>query len=282
MNLTEKLTSDELMQGKAGEFDIYVCGSDQIWNPEIISENRTIDPIYFLSFAGKKAKKISYASSVGHHNYTNKEKEEVANLLEDFELITTRENDGIKKLQEILPNRAIYHVLDPTLLLSKEEWLRALNIEIKEPKEKYILVYSVPRTELIKKAIDYYAKKLNMKVVAIDQMLFSLSKKVDEHIKDAGPKEFIELFSNASFVITDSFHGTCFAVNFGKPFVSMFIGEKTNRVISLLDLFNIDNRIVNDENEFEKINLSLDDILIQKNLKKQREECLFLLSKSIY
>ncbi|EJF07461.1 Polysaccharide pyruvyl transferase [Thiovulum sp. ES] len=281
MNLTQKLSADGLMQGKAGKFDIYICGSDQIWNPEIVSEDKFIDPIFFLSFANKGAKKLSYASSTGHHNYTDKEKKELAKLLEDFNLITTRESDGVKKLQEILPNRDIHHVLDPTLLLSKEEWLEALDIKLEEPKEKYILVYSVPRTELIRKAIDYYAYKLNMKVVAIDQMLFPLSKKIDTHIKDAGPKEFIELYANASFVITDSFHGTCFAVNFGKPFVSISAGKRANRIISLLSILNINERLVNSEEEFAIIKTDTFNMNILKKLVSIRQESLILLDEFI-
>lgn len=281
MNLTPKLTSDELMQGQAGKFDMYLCGSDQIWNPEIVSENKSVDPIFFLSFTDKEAKKLSYASSTGHHNYTDEEKKEVAKLLEDFNLITTRESDGVKKLQEILPNRDIHHVLDPTLLLSKEEWFEALDIKIEEPKEKYILVYSVPRTELIRKAIDYYADKLNMKVVAIDQMLFSLSKKIDNHVKDAGPKEFIELYANASFVITDSFHGTCFAVNFGKPFVSVSAGKKSNRIASLLLVLDINERLINSEDEFGNIEFEIDSIKVLQSLKDARKNSLNLLEASL-
>ncbi|MBD3795878.1 MAG: polysaccharide pyruvyl transferase family protein, partial [Epsilonproteobacteria bacterium] len=172
MNLTQKLTADELMAGNAGDFDVYVCGSDQIWNPDIVSIDKKIDPIFFLSFAGNGAKKLSYASSIGHHHFSEDEQNEVKSLLEDFTMISTRESDGVAKLQQILPDKEINHVLDPTLLLSKEEWIQALDIQLEEPKEKYILVYSVPRTELIKKAVEYFANKLNMKVIAIDQMLF--------------------------------------------------------------------------------------------------------------
>jgi hypothetical protein len=281
MNLTQKLTADKLMQGKAGKFDIFLCGSDQIWNPEIVSEDRSIDPIFFLSFANKGSKKLSYASSTGHHNYTEDEKKEIAKLLEDFDLITTRESDGVKKLQEILPNRDIHHVLDPTLLLSKEEWLEALDIKLEEPKEKYILVYSVPRTELIRKAIDYYANKLNMKVVAIDQMLFPLSKKIDTHIKDAGPKEFVELFANASFVITDSFHGTCFAINFQKSFVSISAGKIVNRITSLLSIFNLTERIVEDTEQLEKLSVVVDFKNIKSLLENEKIRSLHNLSASL-
>lgn len=279
-NLTPKLTAEELMAGKADNFDVYVCGSDQIWNPEIVSAEKCIDPIFFLSFAPEGSKKLSYASSTGHHHYTNTEKKDVKELLQDFSMISTRESDGVEKLKEILPDREIQHVLDPTLLLSKEEWLESLEINSTEPKEKYILVYSVPRTELIKKAVEYFAKKLNMKVVAIDQMLFPLTQ-VDEHVRDAGPKEFVELFANASFVITDSFHGTCFAVNFGKPFVSVSAGKRTNRIISLLSLLDIDERLVNDVTEFENIKPEINSKIILEKLNSARKDSLGLLVNNL-
>jgi hypothetical protein len=267
LNLTQKLSSEELMKGEAGHFDMYICGSDQIWNPEIVNPDKQIDPIFFLYFAAKGTKKISYASSIGNHHYTDEEKIEVKKLLQDF-TISTRESDGVKKLSEILPDKKISHVLDPTLLLSKDEWLESLNIN-PEPKEKYILVYSVPRTELIREAVDFYAKKLNIKVVAIDQMLFPLTK-VNRHIKNAGPKEFIELYANASFVITDSFHGTCFAINFGKPFVSISAGKRSNRIVSLLSLLDLDERLVSKEEELKKISFEIDVKQVLKKLENAK------------
>lgn len=276
MNLTQKLTADELMHGKAGDFDVYVCGSDQIWNPDIVNKDKKIDPIFFLSFADKGAKKLSYASSIGHHNFSEDEQKEVKNLLKDFTMISTRESDGVKKLQQILPDKEINHILDPTLLLSKEEWFKALDIQPQEPKEKYILVYSVPRTGLIKKAVEYFANKLNMKVVAIDQMLFPLTK-VDTHVKDAGPKEFIELFANASFVITDSFHGTCFAVNFAKPFVSISPGKTIGRIESLYKLLSIDKKILKSEIDFKDAVIDYDLSSVLKKLDENKRKSIMTL-----
>lgn len=269
MNLTAKLSSEELMQGMAGEFDTYVCGSDQIWNPLIVTPDKKIDPIFFLSFAPRIAKKISYASSIGGHQFTDAEKKQVKGLLEDFSMISTRESDGEKKLSEILPDRVINHVLDPTLLLSKDEWLAALNIVLQKPKEKYILVYSVPRTELIKNAVNYFSKKLNLKIIAIDQMLFPLTK-VDEHIRDAGIKTFVELFANAEFIITDSFHGVCFAVNFGKSFVAISAGKKSNRIESLLDLLNINDRLLSEQTEFDNLEIEINTRMVLSKLSNAR------------
>lgn len=280
MNLTPRLKERDLIQGKAGEFDIYVCGSDQIWNPEIVSESGQIDPIFFLSFAPQGSTKISYASSIGHHAFSISEKKQVSDLLKDFTLVTTRESDGVVKLSEILPGKDVYHVLDPTLLLTMEEWYDAFNIEPKLDRDKYILLYSVPRTPLIKKAVGFFEKKLGFQVVAIDQMLFPLTK-ADTHIRDAGPREFIDLFANAEFVITDSFHGTCFALNFGKNFVAISPENRSNRIASLLNALNCSERMINHEDQFLSYNLSANSELQGEFLKSSRINSLDLLCRSI-
>ena len=157
--------------------------------------------------------------------------------------------------------------------MSKNEWYSNFNIKELEPKEKYILVYSVPRTELIKKAIKFFSKELNLKVVTIDRMLIPITK-VDKHIRTAGPDEFIKLYSNASFVITDSFHGTCFAVNFEKPFACISANERANRQESLLTLLGIRERLMYKEEDFLNLSLELNYENITPKLKALREDSL--------
>ena len=170
LNLTTTLGDKDLLEGKLSKFDVYVCGSDQIWNPVVVSPIDKIDPIFFLSFAPVDAKKFSYASSIGHHHFTQVEKKQVKSLLDKFKMVSVRESDGKKKLEEIIPDKEIFHVVDPTLILSKKEWYSLFNVQ--QNNEKYILVYSVPRTDLIKKAIGYFSQKMGLKIVAIDRMFF--------------------------------------------------------------------------------------------------------------
>ncbi|WP_435315029.1 polysaccharide pyruvyl transferase family protein [Cellulophaga fucicola] len=271
MNLTKQINADQLEKGELEDFEVYVCGSDQIWNPVVVSSNKTIDPIFFLSFVHENKKKFSLASSIGHHQYSKNEKAEVKELLSGFNNISVRENDGQKKIKEIFPERDIYHVLDPTLLLSKKEWYS--NFNIKEEEQKYILVYSVPRTELIKKAIIFFSQKLKLKVITIDRMLMPITK-VHKQIRTAGPEEFIQLYANASFVITDSFHGTCFAVNFEKPFACISANERANRQESLLNLLGIKERLMYKEEDFINLTTELNYDFITKKLEKARQESL--------
>ena len=282
-DLTSKIHDNQDFNDELGDFDLYVCGSDQIWNPSIVSSSMDLDPIYFLSFAPKGAAKISYASSIGHHYFNDAEEEVVQKLLKDFRHISIREEDGKQKLLKIFPRMEIDVVLDPTLLLSKTEWLHKFGIlESINPHEKYILVYSVPRTELIRKAINYFSKKLGYKVYSIDKMLLPLTK-VDKHINDADPIDFIKLFSNASFVITDSFHGLCFAINFEIPFVAVSSNKVGNRQENLLALLGIneEDALARSETDFDKIPLNLEFNSIRKKLEFYREKSMNYLENSV-
>lgn len=248
LKLSNKIDKNNI---KLPKYDVYICGSDQIWNPSCISAINKIDDIYFLSFAPKGSKKISYASSLGNYRFNNEEQNIVNRLLNDFKYVSIRENDGKKHLESFL-NKEIKHVLDPTLLLCKDDWIKQFKLNKNEKNEKYILVYSVPKSKLIKDAIVYYSNKLNLPVIALDQNL-SMGTKVDQHIRDAGPIEYLNLFLNASFIITDSFHGTCFSLNFKKQFVSIKAGKFSNRIESLLSSINLQNRIAQTNNDFENI-----------------------------
>ena len=255
-DLTHKISKTQLHNNQLSAYDAYVCGSDQIWNPKVVNEKGELDSAYFLDFADSKAIKLSYASSIGHHSFSKEEKIKVKSLLEEFNNISVRESDGVEKIKEILPHRNIHHVVDPTLLLSKDEWISEFNIK-ENSSEKYILVYSVPRTKLLRSAIKYFSEKLKLKVVAIDKMYFSMEN-VDNHLNSTGPVDFLKLYANASFVITDSFHGTCFSLNFNKPFVAISANERANRQISLLRLLNIEERLMFKTEDFDKLEISLD------------------------
>lgn len=280
LNLTQAYSARELFQGKAGQFDIYICGSDQIWNPDIVSENREIDPIFFLGFAPKNAKKISYASSIGHHHFSCEEKKVVKELLSGFSMVSTREVDGIEKLDGLVGSNRVNHVVDPTLLLTKDDWKQSLNLGEDEVEDKYILVYSVPRTELLKQAVDYIAQKTGWQVICVDQMLVPAGK-VDKHVRTADPREFVKLFLDASFVITDSFHGTCFAVNFSKPFVSVSAGKRSNRMQSLLAQVGLNERLISSYDELASVSVEMDWEEASKNLAESRSESLEFIEFSI-
>ncbi len=280
INKTKEYNLNNIQNCVTNAYDIYIAGSDQIWNPSCISNNCIIDKTYFLSFVPEGIKKVSYASSIGKHIYSDDEKKIVKNSLNDFFAVSVREKDGQTQLENIL-DKNVEHVLDPTLLLSKDEWIKALDIKnYNSQKEKYILVYSVPKSPLIKNTTEYFKKKLGLKVISIDQDPFTFSA-IDQHIKDAGPLNYLELFLNAEFIITDSFHGTCYSLNFEKQFVSVSPGVHSNRIESLLSLLKTADRILNNERDCQNIDNAIDYNNVRKKLIDERKKSLSFLDKAL-
>lgn len=234
--------------------DYFFTGSDQIWNPDCISNNSKIDKRYF--FENIESKNINaYASSKGSYNYSKEQESIFLSLISKFNKISVREKDFCDYL---IRNKFPFaeHVLDPSLLLSKKSWLNFdfkldYNIEKKLP-QKYILVYTIPRIKILPDLILHVKETLGLPVIIIDQN-FKSFKNTDMQLKSAGPEDFINLFNRADFVITDSFHGTCFALNFNKNFITADIGKLSNRVKSLLSLVNLNDRLVNNK-EVTKFN----------------------------
>jgi hypothetical protein len=281
MNVTTVLSRKQLESGLHGDFDCYVAGSDQIWNPSCIGANGILNPVYFLDFAPEGAKKLSYASSIGGYKLSYDDKKKFKEYLQDFETIAVREKDTQLLLQGVL-NRQVHHVLDPTLLLSKGEWMASLGIQdYIGSKEKYVLLYTVPKTPLIRDAVKIISKQMGLKVISIDQGL-SAGARVDQHIRDAGPLEYLELFSCASFVVTDSFHGVCFSLNFGKPFVAVSPGMHSNRIDSLLSLVGLENRLVRTETELDCINITAGFEGANEILARARKESIEVLSNALH
>lgn len=273
-NLSSLVSGDHI-ESLSEIYDVYVVGSDQVWNPACVSKLRKIDSVYFLGFVPNEKIKISYASSIGGYKYSEYEAVEVKELLSGFNSISVREKDTKNYLEDML-GRRVEHVLDPTLLLAKDQWLNSLNIQKESEPERYILFYCVPKLQGIKKIAKYYKEKLGIKLIALDQGLSS-GVKVDKHIRDAGPIEFIELFNNAEFIITDSFHGTCFSINFGKPFVVYTEGMHSNRIKSILEITGLKNRLLNNAENTDW----LDDLIGDEGLEEGLVKLADLRSKSL-
>ena len=273
--LSQRLTSESLKKLDASKYDYFVSGSDQIWNPDIVGGTSEIDENYFLGFVSDKEKKISYASSKGAYPYSGQQTKDVVKMLSEYKKISVRESDAKAWIEENM-EVAVEHVLDPTLLLTAEEWGEAGG----EKEEPYILLYSVPRSPLIKAAVDYYAEKLSMRVVSIDQNLMPFGK-VDVKVSDAGPSEYIQLFKNADYVITDSFHGVCFSLIFSKVFFAIHSGGKANRMESLLSLVGLSERIFKSANQFSMADLVIDYGPVREKISYLREQSLAFIRFSL-
>lgn len=225
------------------QYDAFICGSDQIWNPYIGDDK------YFLDFVEDSSKKIAYAPSIGIDTIPNQYvKENYYNLLKDFGAVSIRELQGKKILNEI-GIRNVSLVLDPTLLLSKEQWNSLFHID--DEKEDYILCYFLGDSRKHLQYIDQLHKKLQKKVI----VLAAREKDVKlpyQVYSEVGPKEFVNLIHNACFVCTDSFHGICFSVIYQKNFcVFERFGRynrnnQNSRIDSILKILGLEQKKVHD------------------------------------
>lgn len=222
-------------------YDAFIAGSDQVWNPAITRG----DSAYYLSFVQKDEKKYSYAASIGVSQVGNNELEKMLHYVDRFRAISVRETEAGVLLKKNL-NREVQVHLDPTLLLTREQWLEI--VDVKES-EEYILVYALQASQsLYQFALLLSEKKgIPIKVIALG-MRRDLNA---EYIKSVGPQEFLELFANARYVVTNSFHGLAFAINMQVDFfVEMLNGEgkPNSRFVSMLSAFHLEDRVIKEGN----------------------------------
>ena len=224
-------------------YDIYMTGSDQVWNPTCGGLVDKLNPCYYLAFAhSNQYKKVAYASSLGSYRFNEEERVHVKKWLDDYHHLSTRELAGAEHLKEIL-GKDVKVVLDPTLLLDSEQWR-----EVSRPtrvKGKYVLVYYIDE---IAECVEYareVADKNEWKVV----MMSNTSSRfpgVDQNIPFCGPAQFLWLFDHAEYVVTNSFHGTAFAVNFNRPFISVIKRNSPQRAQTLLASVGLPERLLTD------------------------------------
>lgn len=256
-------------------FDKIITGSDQVWNYRI----NDMDATYFLEFIEDNSKKATYAASFGLSTIPKKYRQKYYDLLKDFRSILIREKQGAVLIKELLGKEAQV-VLDPTLLISKEEW-GSLIKDKSLINMKYILVYAFGRSTNIMNLAKKISKETGYKIIWISNTYrMSISIK---YIKAAGPEEFLALFKNAEYIVTNSFHGTAFAINFNKQFFTELLPESlgvNSRLEDILDLFEIESRIIKSCDP-SVINAPIDYKKINKILAKEREKSTFLLKKII-
>jgi hypothetical protein len=258
------------------QYDAYVCGSDQIWNPFICkdpSEARN-EPAYFLTFA-RETKRISYAPSIAIPSIPETLREEMAKMLHAIPHLSSREKQGAE-LIHALTGRNVEVVLDPTLLLNSDQWNKiAVDQSIEEP---YILCYFLGDGMEYRNVAIELSKKLQHRLVVISRVNRDMSDHGAIDCSDAGPAEFIGLLKNASLVCTDSYHGTLFSINYEKPFYvferpgSSGTESMVTRIVSILDLLELKSRLLRTGMPVPKMPMQIDysksRLLLDKNRRK--------------
>lgn len=258
------------------EYDALICGSDQIWNPNVSR------PGFYLSMIDHECKKISYAASIARDDLSPHERKVMVPLIERFDYVSVREKTA-KNFLSKYTSKEIQEVLDPALLLPADEWSKiAADKKIKEP---YVLAFFFSESIVYRKLIEKYCEEQGFKLVFIP---FAANKYIEsdmqgecERLYDVGPKEFIRLFIDTKYVFTDSFHGSVFSILFKKNFM-VFERDKKNKVsknsrlYDLLDKFNLSNRLVRSQGEMnttlkENINYANVYELLEKYRKESKD-----------
>lgn len=194
--------------------DLYIAGSDQIWNSNY---NNGRDPAFYLDFGSINIKRASYAASFAINAIQEDRKPFVKNQLKKFDYISVRERTGLEILRNLGINDA-FLVNDPVFLLDKEKWLHLLNHsrKYKLPCEDFILLYDFVGDERIEKFVKVLSVEKNLKIVSVND--FEKRKYADINISNAGPLEFLNLIRCASCIVSNSFHATAFSVILEREF----------------------------------------------------------------
>ena len=271
------LTIDELYKSEL-DYDVFMVGSDQVWNPYT---NVSLKP-YFLTFAPARKRKVSYAASFGVSTIPMAAHEIYRECLNNLDFLSVREEQGVKLVKE-LTGRDACHVLDPTLLMNDQDW-RKVSTPCERTKP-YILLYVLTHSPYITELAKKMAADLGWDLVRICKNAAVEDKDGSiTNIIDAGPAEYVGLFLNASFVLTNSFHGTAFSVNFSKPFYTILPEHKPNnsRQEGLLGSLDLGDRIIKEGDNFPDGTEYFPDFTQASSLlQKKREQSLKYLQEAI-
>jgi hypothetical protein len=289
-SLSEKsyFNSEDLQQSPP-VYDVYVTGSDQVWNVHNLQD----DTNFLLSFAPDQAKKIAYAASFACSKLPEEYEAVYKKYLLQYKKITVREESGVQLLKS-LANIEASVALDPIFLLTAEEWSKladtsSFSLPINKP---YILVYALHYaynpypylTQLIKKI----KKQAQMPVVLLsisNKQLFRLVGSSMKNLHDAvDPLDFLKLFKNAAFVITSSFHGTAFSLNFSRPFYSVLNNNCScddSRIHNVLKIVGAEHRAITKDQAVDKFEMDMDYTNIQKKIEAYRKRGKEFLAKNI-
>ena len=277
----EDFTNEKLLDGEkkeltleevaAKDIDVYVLGSDQIWAREL---THGMDPAYFGQFAPGK-KKITYAASVPNGSVPENEKPYFKQYLESLSHISVREEKLAKSLRE-LTGREIDTVVDPTLLLEKEDYHDLLHEKPLKQRD-YVFAYFVVESEVLGRLAKKAAELSGYELV---ELHYKKTPTIngDNMVFDAGPSEFLTYIRDAKMVITNSFHGTVFSILFQKKFYSVY--KENGRIENLLGFLGLADRHIQEEESICVVD-EIDYSKTQERLSVYRRQSIAFLKKGI-
>ena len=226
-------------------YDMFVVGSDQVWS-HIWTE---FDPVFFLDFpAARKSRKMSYAASFGFSTVPEELKDEYQRRLSNWDAYSVREESGQKILSQLLGVQSDC-CCDPTLLLTREDWSAVAGKPVR--RRPYILLYYVNGNRVLLEHAKKLAEKENLDIITLTSIctyehLMENHKDIPsaKHMASGAPDDFLQLISQAKYVLTDSFHGTVFSILFHRKFKVLlnWKNHTNNRAAELLERLSLSER----------------------------------------
>ncbi|WP_186667712.1 polysaccharide pyruvyl transferase family protein [Sporosarcina sp. BP05] len=267
-----EISNSNIPTGFSNNYDFFVVGSDQIWNPNY----RYGSPIDFLRFA-PKSKRIAYAPSFGTSKIPNEYIQNYKLWLSEMKNLSVREDAGSKIIKELTGKEALI-LIDPTLMLSKEKWLTVSKTAINKPKVSYILTYFLGEISHKTKArINRISSENNLEIVNLVCI-----KDKQHYLTD--PSEFIDYINSSEIFLTDSFHGVVFSILLKKPFIVFNKSEQSHstnsRIETLVSKFNLHQRMSENINEDENI-FNIDYTHVDEILEIERKKTIKYLENAL-
>lgn len=242
--------SNESVIDAVRQFDAIVVGSDQVWRATMSDI-----PTYFLSFTKAiNVKRIAYAASFGTddlNEYSKMDMKIASESIKLFDAVSVREKSGVHLCRDYFKMDAV-HVLDPTMLLSKDDYLKLIEEEDKPCSGNILLTYVLDRTQEKNDIIQRVGEALHLTSCENGAVKY-FSNVVESNVSECiypSVSRWVAGFRDAQFVVTDSFHGTVFSIIFNKPFVAILNSKRgSSRFISLLSVLGLENRLISTTND---------------------------------
>lgn len=231
------------------DFDAIVVGSDQIWRPKYFHE---IEHAYLDFTEGWNIRRIAYAPSFGtdEWEYTPKQTERCCILIKDFNAVSVRESSGVNLCREYLGINAI-HVLDPTMLLCKNDYIKLFENAKTPQSNGTFLCYILDETQETTDLINKIAKEKDLQPFRVNSKVENISAPLKERIQPP-IEQWLRGFYDAELVITDSFHACVFSILFQKPFIMMGnINRGLSRFSSLICMLGLEDKLIMDNHMYK-------------------------------
>nr|WP_294492644.1 polysaccharide pyruvyl transferase family protein [uncultured Mediterraneibacter sp.] len=280
MQLTNLYRTPKEVADAAKEYEIFICGSDQIWSPALMN------PVYYLDLVPDTSVKVAYAPSFGVIKMPDAKKRQISGYLKTFKYLSVREKQGQALVKELI-NKDIPVQVDPTMLISREMWAKYAGKRLIEG--RYIFCYLLTPNPAYIEAVKKLSRRRGIPVVIVPTSKGPFKTGFSEHV-DVGPLDWVNYIHNAELVCTDSFHGCIFSAIFEKDFIlfkrfsDADKNSENSRIYTLTELLGVEHRLIDINNmdsldNLKPINFDYIRETIERESEKSRKWLLDILEK---